>query len=578
VFIAITISLITLNRHFPLILIGLRILNHSNLSLTSAVRRSTLIGILLLFSVINSPAGTGTWGSSVTGTEINYKTTEADSPLLDYFGNSLTVVYLENLGFDKIGGNSNATDVAWLLSKGYRVIELDYAHNAHAVSPVINNDIIAINKAIASGSFCGYTNCSQYRSYILFEGYRIARDVPFFQNDATVYNYPNSIFVDSLRMDIIYPANASVKIPAVLSFSYSNSSAGNANKNQRLNLGYTLAGFNDSFLEGAPASGIAWAIADHPKYCPWGKGKPEGGANDTYKAYEVNPDAAQKVKSAIRTLRSMTDSLGLSGKIGIYGFSRGSDAGSMAIGDKVVPTLEDAGFNIGISDNVQAAALGSGVFDFTQIYNYLDDGDGTLETRCPWAWGPLKDNYELWKSMGSSYLVETAATAPVLFFYNTDDAHYYQDQIKHLKAKLDRIGVPTSTIIDYGTGHAVPQDTASLAKLYTFFNQYLKSSQTGLDDIASNNNGNTFKLPIKLFPNPVNDELKVTYNKTQAGNVQIKLLDLSGAVWYEKDKKLQQIGQQTETINLSKLKLPQGIYFIKVTSGKKQGIEKFFKK
>ena len=75
--------------------------------------------------------------------------------------------------------------------------------------------------------------------------------------------------------------------------------------------------------------------------------------------------------------------------------------------------------------------------------------------------------------MGSSYLVETKATAPTLFFYNTTDEFYYQDQISHLKNKLDKLGVPTSTLIDYGTGHSIPQTASSLNTLYNFFKNYL---------------------------------------------------------------------------------------------------------
>jgi dienelactone hydrolase len=428
-------------------------------------------------------AATGKWTSKVTHNDIVYTATEAKTPVRDVAGNYPTIVYLEHLNVKKIGRNSNARDVAWLLSQGYRVIELNYANSANAVTPEINVDIIAINDAIAAGSFCGYKNCSSYQSYVLFEGYRISRNVPYFKDDPTVYNTPAQYTIgDTLHMDIIYPANAAAKVPVILSFSYSNSYATydadkkiltDANKDQRLNLGYTLAGFNDSFLEGAPANGIAWAVADHPKYCPWGKGKPVNGLNDTYKSYQTNPDAAQKVKSAVRTLRKLGTKLGLSGKIGIFGFSRGSTAGSLAIGDRTVPGFENAGFNVGTSDHVQAAALGPGVFDYTQIYNASGDGDANLETRCAWAWGPLEKNRERWQSMGAAWLAQSSATAPVLFFYNTDDELYYQDQVAHFKAKLDSLGVPASTLINYGTGHSIPQTSASLTKIYSFFKQYL---------------------------------------------------------------------------------------------------------
>src|ERR1035437_1030533 len=363
--------------------------------------RLMIVGLPLLALSSISFAATGNWTSTVTGGNIVYTLTDAGTPLKDFTGKNLTVVYLENLGIRKIGQNTNTTDVIWLLSKGYRVIELNYSNNVNAVTPTINADIIAINKAIYAGSFCGSTTCSQYKSYVLFEGYRISRDVSYFKDDPTVYNYITQYTTgDSLHMDIIYPANASVPVPVVLSFSYSNSyptydgtKLTDANKDQRLNLGNTLAGFNDSFLEGAPANGIAWAIADHPKYCPWGNGKPLNSTNNkAYASYETNPDAAQKVKSAVRTLRTLGTGLGLSGKIGIYGFSRGSTAGSMAVGDRTVANYENAGLYIGTSDDVQVAGLGSGVFDYTQIYNAAESDIGALTTNCPLAWGVLASN------------------------------------------------------------------------------------------------------------------------------------------------------------------------------------------
>lgn len=447
----------------------------------------TIRALIFLFALTSfvpySKAATGKWNSKVTGTEILYKSSQPRSPLRDFAGNTLTIVYLENLNFKKLGRNSNAKNVKWLLSQGYRVIEIDYARHLNAVAVQINADIVAINDSIAAGSLCGYKDCSNYQSYILFEGYRIARNVPYFKDNPSVYNTPIQYTEgDTLHMDIIYPVNPSVKVPVILSFSYSNSYATydadkkkltNANKNQRLHLGNSLAGFNDSFLEGAPANGMAWAIADHPKYCPWGKGKPVNGQNDAYKSYQTNPDAAQKVKSAIRTLRAQGFKLDLSGNIGIFGFSRGSTAGSLAIGDRVVPEFENAGFHIGTSDDVQAAALGPGVFDYTQIYNTIGDGDSNLETRCAWVWGKLEDNRALWESMGASYLIESKATAPVFLFYNTDDERYYQDQLKHFKAKLDSLGVYNKTLVNYGKGHSVPQRHEDLKAVYRFFREYL---------------------------------------------------------------------------------------------------------
>lgn len=534
--------------------------------------KSEILSLIILYSSTLLLAGTGSWASTATGGNITYTTNEAASPQKDYSGNYMTIVYLENTGFKKIGQNTNTTDVNWLLSQGYRVIELNYAGNRNAISPNINADIIAINKAIYNGSFCGLSNCSKNRTWILFEGYRIARDVSYFKDDPTVYNY-SSLYTtgDSLHMDIIYPAHPSVPVPVVLSFAYCNSYFGDANINQRVNLGNTFAGFNDSFLEGAPANGIAWAIADHPKYCPWGNGKPSGAtSNKVYTSFETNPDAAQKVKSAIRTVRSLSTQFGLSGKIGIYGFSRGSDAGSIAIGDRKVPEFEDAGLHTDISDDVQVAALGSGVFDFTYIYNTTGDGDSNLETNCPVAWGPLASNYSAWQLQGSYYLTQTAATAPVFFFYNTDDAQYYQNQIKHLKAHLDSLGVATAVITNYGTGHAVPQTSGPLSQIYAFFTKYLTppSVFTNLSSVHSGNSDLKLSLVYK------NNELKLSYELMKAGETEISLYNLSGKELC-KIHKNECSGEQTNTLNISSMNLKNGVYIVRLIAYGMQNEKKF---
>lgn len=541
-------------------------------------------GLALLAMPTASMAASGNWTSVTTGGTITYTTTDPATPAKDFNGAFITVVYLENLGIKKIGQNTNATDVSWLLSKGYRVIELNYANNVKAVTPTINADIIAINTAINSGSFCGLSTCSKYKSYILFEGYRIARDVSYFKDDPTVYNVDTHYTVgDSLHMDIIYPDNASVTVPVVLSFSYSNSYPNydsslakltDIYKDQRMNLGNTLAGFNDSFLEGAPANGIAWAIADHPKYCNWGNGKPTGGANKTYASYETNPDAAQKVKSAVRTLRAIGTGLGLSGKIGIYGFSRGSTAGSLAVGDRSVANFENAGLYIGTSDDVQVAGLGSGVFDYTQIYNTAESDIGALTTNCPLAWGAMASNLALWQSQGASYLAQTAATAPVIFFYNTSDASYYQDQIAQFKTKLDGLGVPTSTVTNYGTGHAVPQTSAPLSTVYAFFTKYL----TPPDVTTALSNATLLSdIDMQVSPNPTTDEVHLAFTLPGAGKVNIVVYNMSGIMLSNTEKQYNSFGLQSETIHLNNLHLAQGIYYLKVIGNGMQGVKRIIK-
>jgi hypothetical protein len=108
-------------------------------------------------------AATGTWRSATTGAAISYTTTKpAGTVAKDVNGKPMTIVYLENLAITKIGQNSNADDVAWLLGQGYQVIELDYAKHSKAVSPTLNADIIAINSSLQNGKFCGL-DCSPSR-------------------------------------------------------------------------------------------------------------------------------------------------------------------------------------------------------------------------------------------------------------------------------------------------------------------------------------------------------------------------------------------------------------------------------
>ena len=451
----------------------------------------TLPLLLLLANTIN--AATGTWKSTTLTKNITYTTTEATTPAKDFSGKLMTIVYLENLACEKIGQNSNADDVAWLLAQGYRVIELDYARDAKATTPYINSDIIAINAALNKGTFCGCSNISTDRAYILFEGYRLQRDVSYYKDDPTVYNYPDAYAKtegDSLFMDIAYPANPSRAVPTVLSFSYSNSYAGTASdgyvkkyQHKRMYLGYTFAMFSDSFLEGCPAAGCAWAIADHPKYCDWGRGNRPGGTQKEYGAVEVCPDAARKVRSAIRTVRGFGAGVGLGHDVAMYGFSRGSTAASLAIGDAPfddwLPT--DRGRYPDEDATVQAALLGPGVFDYSKMNTASNEYKHmTVYATYAAQQGAYTSADAAWAEQGGANAVATAKTAPCFLFYNSDDDANYDTQARNLMAIFDAKGITYELLKDYGTGHAVPQKTEELQRMYTFLNAHVSAGATAI--------------------------------------------------------------------------------------------------
>ncbi len=428
-------------------------------------------------------AESGTWTSAATGSAINYATSAANgTSATDQNGAPMTIVYLTDLGFPKIGQNSTADDIAWLRNEGWQVIELNYANNAKAVSPNLNLDIMAINSALQSGSFCGCT-CSAYRSYILMDGYRIRRDVAYYLDDPTVYNYPDVYKEskgDSLYLDLIYPANASATVPVVITFSYSNSFAtnnggtlANTNQHKRMFLPYFWGAFKDSFVEGASAVGMAWAVCDHPKYCDWGQGKYTGGANKSLGAIEVNPDAARKVKSAIRTVRGIGHELGLNGEVVVTGFSRGSTAAALAVGDGKIAEFEDAtrGRYADESSDVQCAVLGPGMFDYEHAL-----AASTEYSRMN-TFVTANASATTWEQQGALATIKSKASAPTLFFHNTDDFYkdsdkdpqgLYATQAALMKAKLDALGVATELLTGYSSGHAVPQDIATLKMMYDF--------------------------------------------------------------------------------------------------------------
>lgn len=440
------------------------------------MRRTLLFMFLFVTCVVmNAATATGTWSSKTLGKSISYTSTTSSNPAKDSSGKLMTVVYLENLSVEKVGQNSNETDVKWLLDNGYQVVELNYGGDAKAVSPGLNLDIIAINDALNTGAFCGLSNISTIRAYVLFEGYRINRDVSYYLDDPTVYNY-NLSAKDSLYMDIAYPANPKYEVPTIISFAYSNSMAGKPH--QRMFLGYTLSMFDDSVLEGAPGRGMAWAICDHPKYCDWGNGKPTGGANKDFGALEINPDAAKKVKSAIRTLRGVGKGLGLGSDVAVFGFSRGSTAACLAIGDTPFAEWNDAtrGRFPEEKSDVQAAILGPGVFDYSLMPTTSNEF-----TRMKKYCGELGS--DKWLQQGCMNTITNTA-APCFFFYNASDEAYYANEAKALMDKLKSVNVDYEIITDYSTGHAVPTDVTNLAKIYDFLKAHM-SNGNNTDGISA---------------------------------------------------------------------------------------------
>lgn len=90
-----------------------------------------------------------------------------------------------------------------------------------------------------------------------------------------------------------------------------------------------------------------------------------------------------------------------------------------------------------------------------------------------------------WSMQGALATIETSASAPTLFFHNSDD--YYKDNNKNpqglyatqaslMKEKLDAVGTPTEILSGYSSGHAVPQTTETLQVMYDFLTTHIPVS------------------------------------------------------------------------------------------------------
>jgi hypothetical protein len=449
-----------------------------------------LAGILLVG--LSEGAQAVSWTSAATGGAITATVTEPN-PVVSP---PALIVYLKNLSCERIGQEPDASILASFTTNGCRVVQLDYAGHVKATSPYLNADVLKIRNEIGTGVFPGSTglNATKNKCYILCEGYRLMRNVPYYLNDPTVYSGSDS--GAELHMDIAYPSQPSRAVPIVMEYSTANSYFGNEDDRMRNDFAFT--GTTDTILEGAPAAGIAWAMADHPKYRAWG-------SPTLYSGFEVNPDSIRKVRSSVRVLREVGATLGLSGNIMIHGFSRGATAGSLAIGDLAVSNIDTAGYSTALSSRVQTVLLGSGIYDFSHSGGTnTSDPAGTavdIYNRFVTAWGATSNNLTLWQSEGAPYYMATAASTPVFLSYNTDDAAYYVYQAQLMDAKLTSLGVAHQVIT--GTGaHHVTTNATTLTAIYDFFKAHANAlpNQPGRT-VLGNYDSNALSLDLKIDAN-----------------------------------------------------------------------------
>ncbi|HWP40227.1 MAG TPA: alpha/beta hydrolase [Tepidisphaeraceae bacterium] len=372
------------------------------------------------------PAQTLKWTSIATEQElVGFVHTPADAS-----SPAAAVVYLKNLSIPRLGTEADASILADLLASGHLVLVLDYANHPRARCPALNADVLKLREDIAGKDrklLAGY-NIDVNRLFILMEGFRLRRDVEFARDADRV-----------LAMDIIYPAQPAGRVPLLMEITCDNVNRMGA---------YSLLFCRDTLLEGAQAAGFAVAMVDHPVRAPY------KGLDDPM------PQCIQRMESAVRTLRAMSDELHLSGRIGAIGFSRGGPFAAI----------------LACRGQVDAALVHGNRYDYLDLLP-----DDPMLPRFEKAWGARDQNCLTWAMHGAVHYLPVDPNDPAVrriapMFLNTSNTESaeYRDGLAKLARRLRQLGVEHVYREDAdGRGHRVSTDPQTLAEIYAFFRRHL---------------------------------------------------------------------------------------------------------
>src|ERR1700744_6534898 len=359
-----------------------------------------LIPLLCLLALIHSAsAATEPWPSLVTSNTLALNILEP----ADNTNNAAlpVIIYLENLAAPRLGTESDHAIIADFHRAGYLVAVLDYQHAARACVPFINRDLGKLRDDLRAKKLLGTYKLDDAHIYIIPEGCRLKRDITFYQDTNR-----------TLALDIIYPTNPATPPPALIEFSCDN-------QNRMGNTSLSIC--SDTILDAAATEGFAVAMADHPVPAP-------------YKGLDAMPECAWKIKAAVRTLRAEGEKLGLSGKIGVMGFSRGSGMALMLVTTRGLSEFEGHGENPGVSSDVQAAVVLSGRFTYLDLLP-----EDHMIPRYNKAWGERTNHFETWRNPGAmDYL--TNATTPLFLSINCSEAPDALHQMTVLRQRLAQMG------------------------------------------------------------------------------------------------------------------------------------------
>jgi dienelactone hydrolase len=360
------------------------------------------------------------WSSVVVGADLRCEFFPAERR----DGRPPLVVYLVNLPVPRIGRERDETILADLRRDGCAVLFLDYAKHQLAAPASINPDLLKLREDLAGKSRAMLRDFEfdANRIFILPEGYRLKQNVPFAHDGER-----------ELAMDVMYPADPERPVPLVMEISCDNAN--------RMGVG-SLLFCRDTLLEGALVAGFAGAMVDHPVAAPY------KGIDDPM------PTCLERMQSAVVVLREQSKELGLNGKIGAIGFSRGATFAAM----------------LSATRDVDAAIVHGNRFDYLDLLP-----DDPMLARFTKAWGPVEQNRERWALHGAVHWLDAKRGAAPMFL-NTSDAESseYRDGLEKLHRRLTAMGITHEYQVDRdGRGHRVTTDSQTLQRMYDFLRKHL---------------------------------------------------------------------------------------------------------
>lgn len=384
----------------------------------------------------------GAWVSPATGGDVSVAWLEPHPSTGDDAKKPRPlIVYLQGLAAPRVGTEPDDAILADFRAQGFSVAVFDYAQHPRARWPWLNRDFAELRRQLHQKEFAADRAIDPTQIYLVPAGYRLRRGVEFFVAGPR-----------RLALDVLYPASPARPVGAILEFSCDNADRmGN----------FSLQFCTDTLLEGAATEGFAVAMADHPVAAP-------------YRGLDAMPDAAHKVKAAVRTLRAQAGDLPLNGRIVTLGFSRGSGMALLAATTMGRREFEVGGAHRETSSDVQGAVVLSGRF------TYLDlRPDDAMIPRYNAAWGPRAEQESEWRAHGALDHL-TAPTVPLFLSINATESPDALHQMKVLRARLTRLESPFEYHPETEPrGHRMPLAPEVLQPLLRYFSLSLNPAAPG---------------------------------------------------------------------------------------------------